>query len=76
MAQLRDEAGPKHPNLAIGLTMSKPGIDRGGMGIKVLASIGYRTRYVGAVRAYSAANPESFHLPLRALGYSFVINTT
>ena len=61
MAQLRDEAGPKHPNLAIGLTMSKPGIDPGGMGIKVLASIaarGYRTRYVGTDRAYVAANPE------------------
>lgn len=77
MAQLRDETGPTHPNLAIGLTMSKPGIDPGGMGIKVLASIakrGYKTGYVGADRAYSTANPDNFHLPLKALGYSLVMD--
>ncbi len=39
MAQIKGVDDPSHPNLAIGLTMSKPGIDPGGMGIKVLTSI-------------------------------------
>lgn len=77
MAQLNSGSGPKHPNLAIGFTMSKPGIDPGAMGIKVLTSIaarGYRPGYVGADRAYSGANPQGFHLPLKALGYSLVMD--
>ncbi len=77
MAQIKGVDRPSHPNLAIGLTMSKPGIDPGAIGIKVLTSVaarGYKVGYVGADRAYSGANPENFHLPLKALGYSLVMD--
>ena len=76
-AQIPDESGPKHPNLALGFTMSRPGVDPGGNGIKVLTSIanrGYRRGLVGADRAYSTALPENFHLPLKALGYSLIMD--
>ncbi len=66
-----------HPNLVLGFQMSRPGADPGGNGIKVLRSIsdrGYRPGYLGADRAYSTAVPENFHLPLKALGYSLVMD--
>jgi hypothetical protein len=43
----------------------------------VLASVatrGHRPGPLGADRAYTAARPESFHLPVRALGYSPVMD--
>ena len=77
MAQLRDEGGPKHPNLAIGIGMSRPGHNPGGMGAEVLTQIsqkGYKPGYLGVDRAYSGANPESFHLPALALRYRVVMD--
>ena len=68
MAQIKGVDGPSHPNLAIELTMSKPGIDPVEMDIKVLTSAiaarGYKFGYLGADRAYSGANPSNFHLRL------------
>ena len=68
---------PGHPNLALGLALTRPGDDPGGTGARVLASVtarGHRPGLPGADRAYSAARPESFHLPVRALGYSPVMD--
>jgi hypothetical protein len=68
---------PGHPNLALGLALTRPGEDPGGTGARVLASVaarGHQPGYLGADRAYSAARPESFHLPVRALGYSPVMD--
>jgi hypothetical protein len=68
---------PGHPNLALGLALTRPGEDPGGTGARVLASVaarGHRPGYLGADRAYTAACPESFHLPVRALGYSPVMD--
>jgi hypothetical protein len=68
---------PGHPNLALGLALTRPGEDPGGTGTRVLASVaarGHRPGYLGADRAYTAARPESFHLPVRALGYSPVMD--
>jgi hypothetical protein len=64
---------PGHPNLAL----TRPGEDPGGTGARVLASVagrGHRPGYLGADRACTAARPESFHLPVRALGYSPVMD--
>jgi hypothetical protein len=66
-------APPAHPNLAIGLALARPGEDPGGTGARVLASVaarGYPAGWLGYDRAYTAALPERFHLPARALGYT------
>lgn len=68
---------PAHPNLAVGLTLTRPGEDPGGTATRVLASVrarGHPGGYLGADRAYSSALPGRFHLPVRALGYSLVID--
>jgi hypothetical protein len=68
---------PGHPNLALGLALTRPGEDPGGTGARVLASVtarGHKPGPLGADRAYTAARPESFHLPVRALGYSPVMD--
>jgi hypothetical protein len=70
-------SAPGHPNLALGLALTRPGEDPGGTGARVLASLaarGHKPGPLGADRAYSAALPESFHLPVRALGYSPVMD--
>lgn len=70
-------SAPGHPNLALGLALTRPGEDPGGTGTRVLASVagrGHQPGYLGADRAYTAARPESFHLPARALGYSPVMD--
>jgi hypothetical protein len=70
-------SAPSHPNLALGLALTRPGEDPGGTGTRVLASVaarGHRPGPLGADRAYTAARPESFHLPARALGYSPVMD--
>ena len=68
---------PAHPNLAIGLAMTRPGEDPGGTGARVLASAaarGHKPGWLGYDRAYTAALPGRFHLPARALGYSPVMD--
>lgn len=70
-------ADPRHPNLSIGLTLTRPGEDPGGTGARALASVvarGHRAGYLGADRAYTAALPERFHLPVAALGYQAVMD--
>ena len=70
-------APPATPNLAIGLAMARPGEDPGGTGARVLASAaarGHKTSWLGYDRAYTAALPDRFHLPARALGYSPVMD--
>jgi len=70
-------APPAHPNLAIGLAMTRPGEDPGGTGARVLASVakrGHKPGWLGYDRAYTAALPERFHLPARALGYQPVMD--
>ncbi len=65
------------PNLAIGAALARPGQDPGGTGARVLASVaarGHKTGWLGYDRAYTAALPERFHLPVRALGYSPVMD--
>jgi hypothetical protein len=70
-------APPATPNLAIGMAMTRPGEDPGGTGARVLASVaarGHKTGWLGYDRAYTAALPDRFHLPARALGYSPVMD--
>ena len=70
-------APPACPNLAIGMAMARPGEDPGGTGARVLAPAaarGHETGWLGYDRAYTAALPERFHLPARALGYSPVMD--
>jgi hypothetical protein len=68
---------PAHPDLAIGLAMTRPGEDPGGTGTRVLASVaarGHKAGWPGYDRAYTAALPERFQLPARALGYRPVMD--
>ena len=70
-------AVPAFPNLVIGLSLAKPGEDPGGTGARRLADVrsrGWPAGCLGADRAYSQALPEHFHLPVRALGYSPVMD--
>jgi hypothetical protein len=70
-------APPATPNLAIGLAMARPGEDPGGTGARVLASAaarGHKPGWLGYDRAYTAALPDRFHLPARALGYHPVMD--
>ena len=68
---------PQHPNLALGLVLARPGEDPGGVGVRVLASLvarGYKPGFLGADRGYTQVTPEHFHLPVRALGYTLVMD--
>ena len=70
-------APPAHPDLAIGLALARPGEDPGGTGTRVLASVaarGHKAGWLGYDRAYTAALPDRFHLPARALGYRPVMD--
>ena len=70
-------APPAHPNLATGLAMARPGEDPGGTGARVLASVAARSHkpgWPGYDRACTAALPDRFHLPARALGYRPVMD--
>jgi hypothetical protein len=70
-------AVPAHPNLVLGAVLTRPGEDPGGTAVRLLASVlarGYPAKFLGADRGYSQALPEHFHLPLRALGYSLVMD--
>jgi hypothetical protein len=66
-----------HPNLVLAACLTRPGEDPGGTAVRLLASVrarGYRAGRLGADRGYSQARPERFHLPVRALGYSLVMD--
>jgi hypothetical protein len=70
-------APPAHPNLAIGMAMTRPGQDPGGTGARVLASAaarGHKAGWPGYDRACTQALPGRFHLPARALGYQPVMD--
>jgi hypothetical protein len=70
-------APPAHPDLAVGLALARPGEDPGGTGARVLASVaarGHKPGWLGYDRAYTAALPERFQLPARALGYRPVMD--
>ncbi len=70
-------APPAHPDLAIGLALTRPGQDPGGTGARVLASAaarGHKAGWLGYDRAYTAALPGRFQLPARALGYRPVMD--
>ena len=46
----RPGAAPRHPNLAVGLVLARPGEDPGGVGVRVLASLssrGYKPGFLG-----------------------------
>jgi hypothetical protein len=68
---------PSHPNLALGVALARPGESPGPTGVRVLASVrsrGWPAKYLGADRGYTQGLPERFHLPVRALGYSLVMD--
>ena len=70
-------APPAHPDLAIGLALTRPGEDPGGTGARVLASVaarGHKAGWLGYDRACTAALPGRFQLPARALGYRPVMD--
>jgi len=70
-------APPACPDLAIGLALARPGEDPGGTGARVLTSVaarGHKPGWLGYDRAYTAALPERFQLPARALGYRPVMD--
>jgi hypothetical protein len=70
-------APPSHPDLAAGLALGRPGSGPGGTGARVLASVaarGHKAGWLGFDRAYTAALPQRFHLPARALGYRPVMD--
>jgi hypothetical protein len=70
-------APPAHPDLAIGVALARPGEDPGGTGARVLACAaarGHKASWLGYDRAYTAALPERFQLPARALGYRPVMD--
>ena len=68
---------PAYPNLALGVVLGRPGEDPGGTGSRLLAEVrrrGWPAGFLGADRGYTQALPERFHLPVRALGYSLVMD--
>jgi hypothetical protein len=70
-------AHPLYPNLVLAACLARPGEDPGGTAVRLLTSVrgrGYRAGFLGADRGYSQAQPERFHLPVRALGYSLVMD--
>ena len=67
----------KYPNLVLGISLARPGEDPGGSGTRLLASVrdrGWPAGFAGADRGYSQCLPEHFHLPVRSLGYSVVMD--
>ena len=70
-------AVPTHPNLVLGACLGPPGEDPSGTAVRMVTSVrqrGYPAGFLGADRGYSQARPERFHLPVRALGYSLVMD--
>ena len=70
-------APPTWPNLAFGVLLDKPGHGPARNGVKLLAQLrrrGWPAGYLGADRGYTQCLAEDFHLPVRALGYSLVMD--
>ena len=68
---------PSHPNLILAACLARPGEDPGGTAVRLLCGVrarGYPASFLGADRGYTQAHPERFHLPVRALGYSLVMD--
>ena len=68
---------PAHPNLILAACLTRPGEDPGGTAVRLLSNVrarGYPASFLGADRGYTQAHPERFHLPVRALGYSLVMD--
>jgi hypothetical protein len=68
---------PDAPNLVVGLALERPGVGPAATALRVMAgavSRGSPPGPLGVDRAYSAALPESFHLPARALGFTPVMD--
>jgi hypothetical protein len=68
---------PLHPNLVLAVCLTRPGEDPGGTGVRMLASVrarGWPAGHVGADRGYTQVLPERFSLPVRALGYTLVMD--
>ncbi|MFD7598887.1 hypothetical protein ACFV6D_38435, partial [Kitasatospora sp. NPDC059812] len=60
------------PALALAFTVHKPGHDPAGNALTALQDPnrrGYKPGWLAADRAYSSAQPDTFHLPLLDLGY-------
>jgi hypothetical protein len=65
------------PSLVAGAVLERPGVDPGGTGSRLLAHLvarGHGPGFSAADRAYSAALPERYHLPARALGFRPVMD--
>jgi hypothetical protein len=70
-------AAPQFPNLILALALGRPGADPAGTAVRLLCSVkerGYPAGFLGADRGYTQCLPERFHLPVRALGYSPVMD--
>jgi len=68
---------PVYPNLVLGVSLAKPGVDPGGAGVALLASLrrrGYPAGRLAADRGYTQALAENFALPAKALGYRVVMD--
>ena len=68
---------PRHPNLVLGVVLGRPGEDPAGTGVRVLRWVrerGFSAGVLGADRGYTQGLPERFHLPVRAMGYSLVMD--
>ena len=68
---------PAHPNLVLAVAVGRPGEDPGGSAVRLLASVrerGYPPGHLGADRGYTQVLAERFHLPVRALSYSLVMD--
>jgi hypothetical protein len=68
---------PASPNLVLGASLGRPGEDPGGSGARLLAQVrsrGWPAGLLGADRGYTQCRPEHFHLPVRSLGYSLVMD--
>jgi len=68
---------PAHPNLILAACLTRPGEDPGGTAVRLLCGVrarGYPASFLGSDRGYTQAHPERFHLPVRALGYSLVMD--
>ncbi|MER7673150.1 hypothetical protein ABTY61_32475 [Kitasatospora sp. NPDC096128] len=60
------------PALALAFTVHKPGHDPAGNALAALTDMarrGYRSGWLAADRAYSSAQPATFHIPVHDLGY-------
>ncbi|MBG0814281.1 hypothetical protein [Planomonospora sp. ID82291] len=65
------------PALVVGFTLDRPGAAPGRNAVAVLADVrrrGHAAGYLAGDRAYNNADPDTFQLPARALGYRLVFD--